>query len=59
MAVEPKIINARTLTDLNLAVRYGIVIRICASGKLDWTDFKIMVVIYVDHQTAKFSGYRV
>ena len=28
MAVEPKIANARILADLNLAVRYGIGIRI-------------------------------
>ena len=29
LAVEPKIIIARILVDLNLAIRYGIAIRIC------------------------------
>ena len=33
-AVEPKIAIARILADLNLAVRYGIAIRIYASRKL-------------------------
>ena len=34
LAVEPKIAIARILADLNLAVRYGIAIRIYASRKL-------------------------
>ena len=33
LAVEPKIAIARILADLNLAVRYGIAIRIYASRK--------------------------
>ena len=36
LAVEPKIAIARILVDLNLAVRYGIAIRIYASRKLWW-----------------------
>ena len=36
LAVEPKIAIARILTDLNLAVRYGIAIRIYASRKFWW-----------------------
>ena len=35
LAVEPKIAIARILADLNLAVRYGIAIRIHASRKFD------------------------
>ena len=36
LAVESKIAIVRILTDLNLAVRYGIAIRIYASGKFWW-----------------------
>ena len=36
LAVEPKIAIARILADLNLAVRYGIAIRVYASRKFWW-----------------------
>ena len=36
LVVEPKIAIARILSDLNLAVRYGIAIRIYASRKFLW-----------------------
>ena len=48
MAVEPKITIARILADLNLAVRYGIAIRIYASRKFGGCN--------IDHQTAKFNS---
>ena len=51
MAVERKIAIARILADLNLAVRYGIVIRIYASSKF-WRILILAVVI----QTAKMPN---
>ena len=44
MAVEPKITIARILVDLNLAVRYGIAIRIYESRKF-WRIFNLAIVI--------------
>ncbi len=38
LGIEPKIAIARILADLNLAVRYGIAIRIYASRKF-WRSF--------------------
>ena len=37
--VEPKIAIARILADLNLALQYGIAIRIYASRKFLWISF--------------------
>ena len=54
MAVEPKTAIKRILADLNLAVRYGIAIRIYASRKF-LADFNLAVVI-IDRQTAKFNS---
>ena len=54
MAVEPKIAIERILADLNLAVRYGIAMRIYASRKF-WRIFNLAVVI-IDRQTAKFNS---
>ena len=51
MAVEPKIAIERILADLNLAVRYGIAIRIHASRKF-WN----LAVVIIDRQTAKFNS---
>ena len=44
LAVEPKIAIIRILADLNLAIRYGIAIRIYASRKI-WRIFNLAVVI--------------
>ena len=44
LAVEPKIAIERILADLNLAVRYGIAIRIYASKRF-WWIFNLAVVI--------------
>ena len=51
MTIKPKIAITRILSDLNLAVRYGIAICIYASRKFGGYN--------IDHQTAKFSGYTV
>ena len=42
--VEPKVAIARILVDLNLAVRYGLAIRIYVSRKF-WLIFNLAVVI--------------
>ena len=36
LGVEPKIVNARILADLNLTVRYGIAIRIIYASRKFW-----------------------
>jgi hypothetical protein len=57
LVVEPKIAIARILANLNLAVWYGIAIRIYASREF-WPILNLAVVM-IDRQTAKFSGYTV
>ena len=43
--VEPKIAIARILVDLNLAVLYGIAIRILYASRKFWRIFNLVVVI--------------
>ena len=56
LAVEPKIAIERILADLNLAVRYGIAIRIYASRKFWRTSGSGLAVVIIDRQTAKFNS---
>ena len=46
LVVEPKIAIARILADLNLAVRYGIAIRIYVSRKF-WLNICLAVIIII------------
>ena len=53
LAVEPQIAITRILADLNLAVQYGITVRIYASRKF----WRILIWrCNIDRQTAKFNS---
>ena len=46
---------AKVLADFNLAVQYGIAIRIYASKKF-WRILIWRAVVEIDHQTVKFNS---
>ena len=56
MAVGPQIAIVKRLADLNLAVRYGIAIRIITCKYEILADFNLAVARQTA-KTAKFSGY--
>ena len=56
MPVEPKIAISRMLADLNLAVRYGIAMRIICEQEI-MTDFNL-AVYNIDRQPPNFPAVR-